>query len=1422
MDPASTLPSSSRSATRTSDQFWSEEEDIYLFILIKNRYEIVEPEFSEDTKEQLWIDVRKRLNKKYKTDRDMNCIKERWEKLKNLAKLDIYTFLSKIKQKSSKITSYRPSHFNLQIWKLLKPHKRKEDECDDAIEYTAYMSDLEIPHNINILLDNLIRISDIIFDPNFIRSSSSSSNGSSERSRSLSPPRSATPPGIYRSSRSKSAQSRFSSYMTYDDLTRLYDEDNEEGATSRNKKTRSMSAELKSSTSTESVGTLVGDKQRQLSDLSLTMESDLRDVSSSLPDDRCLKVRGSDRNREEPSGAIDDVERVIPGSSSTRIEPSRTEPSRTESTQHGAQSLHNKDKWAKIKESNIKTSDDSREGRAPLRVRWAEILEQFDEAQSPQPNEKVKAVKMIESNVISSDDKGGKKPTVRWSDQIHRSAAQWFHASDKWKKLKESQTTPMDSGGEEKATEVSSRKEPSRQSVDIFEPSQRWIRLRDSSMKQKYSSASEDEGKELRSSSESPKIKPIPSSAPQPIPFSDKRYRGQEYDMRMRDDNEIRRFQRVHWKEPIQSSGDNNNNNNNNFNNDYNSNNDNNSNCSQIQSLYHSERWIRITESDKSTSDESGEERKTHTIWKNDPLHQSDVPPFYPADKWIQSRDSDIRIEDSSESGDDARGLGVPSEPRIDSALHSDRWIRLRETDLMVEDSSGSNDETIREERVISDSPRIDPRLHGVKPFLPSDRWIRLRETDLMVEDSSGSNDETIREERVTSDPPRIDPRLHGVKPFLPSDRWVRLRETDLMVEDSSGSNDETIREERVTSDPPRIDPRLHGVKPFLPSDRWIRLRESDIILGDSSESSDESVREIRASSELPRIDPRLHGDDRWIRYKESDVRTGDYSRERTMPTASRVETIYRSNDSRRSEAWLTIRAPDGTIEAIPMGTPNVETEVKSSRESLPTQAHVQPYYPESWLRIRDSIMRERGFPVRSVDSDIEERPSRLLPNPPTVQPYYPETWFRVREEAIAERNVPVKPRDSDIEVRESARTLPSLPHVQSHYSVPRARIREPVIMERDILASPADSDIEIRPSARTLPSQSNVSEPVIAERNIPARPAGSNIEIRPSARTLLSQPHVQPYYPIPRTRIREPVPRERIFSMSSDIEMRPLARTLSRRPRVLPHYEESWVGMRMPSTRERNFLLRSAISDPDIRSSSSTISTPQSVLPDYGNNRVILREPAIREGLPMRSTGVPAESRPLTRSETDRYNVYLNRLREIIIEEEEYYRSSSEFTAEENIRRLQILRIRERELFIRESQYLEEQIHMQRLENNLETAQMRKRVALSEYKLAELKELMLELNINDRSQVRMTSEPGSGANRGGRAGAIREAGGAFGQMEIAHEDQYFYNQQREQIRKLREGIRDEIAFHEEQIRRHQEAIERHNARMAEMRSTEK
>lgn len=40
-----------------------------------------------------------------------------------------------------------------------------------------------------------------------------------------------------------------------------------------------------------------------------------------------------------------------------------------------------------------------------------------------------------------------------------------------------------------------------------------------------------------------------------------------------------------------------------------------------------------------------------------------------------------------------------------------------------------------------------------------------------------------------------------------------------------------------------------------------------------------------------------------------------------------------------------------------------------------------------------------------------------------------------------------------------------------------------------------------------------------------------------------------------------------------------------------------------------------------------------------------------------------------------------------------------------------------------------------------------------------------------------MVGERGAGAGKGGGGGgSIREAGGSFGKMEAAHEDQYFYN----------------------------------------------
>ncbi|XP_051160213.1 ATPase inhibitor mai-2, mitochondrial-like [Leptopilina boulardi] len=94
----------------------------------------------------------------------------------------------------------------------------------------------------------------------------------------------------------------------------------------------------------------------------------------------------------------------------------------------------------------------------------------------------------------------------------------------------------------------------------------------------------------------------------------------------------------------------------------------------------------------------------------------------------------------------------------------------------------------------------------------------------------------------------------------------------------------------------------------------------------------------------------------------------------------------------------------------------------------------------------------------------------------------------------------------------------------------------------------------------------------------------------------------------------------------------------------------------------------------------------------------------------------------------------------------------------------------------------------------------------------------IISRNMAFLSKARMSGEPGSGAGRGGGGGgSIREAGGAFGKMEAAREDQYFYNQQKKQLKELRDGLHDEISFHEEQIKRHQEAISRHKNRISDM-----
>ncbi|KAK0171648.1 hypothetical protein PV328_005074 [Microctonus aethiopoides] len=130
-----------------------------------------------------------------------------------------------------------------------------------------------------------------------------------------------------------------------------------------------------------------------------------------------------------------------------------------------------------------------------------------------------------------------------------------------------------------------------------------------------------------------------------------------------------------------------------------------------------------------------------------------------------------------------------------------------------------------------------------------------------------------------------------------------------------------------------------------------------------------------------------------------------------------------------------------------------------------------------------------------------------------------------------------------------------------------------------------------------------------------------------------------------------------------------------------------------------------------------------------------------------------------------------------------------------------------------------EHKIRLQLLGIELEKAELQKKTALNELKTSDIKLRFAEAQANNYySKVRMSGERGSGAGQGGGGGgAIRSAGGSFGKMEVANEDQYFYNQQKEQLKKMREELTDEISFHEEQIKRHEEAINRHKKRIGDM-----
>ncbi|KXJ15572.1 ATPase inhibitor, mitochondrial [Exaiptasia diaphana] len=85
-------------------------------------------------------------------------------------------------------------------------------------------------------------------------------------------------------------------------------------------------------------------------------------------------------------------------------------------------------------------------------------------------------------------------------------------------------------------------------------------------------------------------------------------------------------------------------------------------------------------------------------------------------------------------------------------------------------------------------------------------------------------------------------------------------------------------------------------------------------------------------------------------------------------------------------------------------------------------------------------------------------------------------------------------------------------------------------------------------------------------------------------------------------------------------------------------------------------------------------------------------------------------------------------------------------------------------------------------------------------------------------ARMMCSGEMGSGSGKGGGGGGtIREAGGAFGKMEQAHEEQYFRQLREQQLKALREQhkhmvemLEKDISHHESQIKHNKEQIDKY------------
>ena len=83
--------------------------------------------------------------------------------------------------------------------------------------------------------------------------------------------------------------------------------------------------------------------------------------------------------------------------------------------------------------------------------------------------------------------------------------------------------------------------------------------------------------------------------------------------------------------------------------------------------------------------------------------------------------------------------------------------------------------------------------------------------------------------------------------------------------------------------------------------------------------------------------------------------------------------------------------------------------------------------------------------------------------------------------------------------------------------------------------------------------------------------------------------------------------------------------------------------------------------------------------------------------------------------------------------------------------------------------------------------------------------------------------EFGSGSGKGGGSGgSIRDAGGAFGKMEAAREEEYFHKLKQAQLKEMKSQLAREVEHHENQLKNHADVIARHKRRMEELEAEQK